>query len=123
MAEDVPSGYPAERRSEPRTPTERFYSVEINLGAALPIYLFKLREVSLKGACIVVKEDSSILRHLNVGQLLDLKYYSTDKSNPVEFLKTEIKHITKAEYGRFKGHYLVGVSILEKLNPSNPDAI
>jgi hypothetical protein len=42
-----------------------------------------------------------------------MKYYRKDPAKPVEFLKTEIRHISKDDDGRFKGHFLVGVEILE----------
>ena len=44
---------------------------------------------------------------------MNLRYYPTDSSRPSVLLKTEIKHITRDEQGRFKGVYLVGLSILE----------
>jgi len=62
---------------------------------------------------VLVKEDSDLLKHLRVGDILDLKYYTTDSSKPIEYLKTEIKHITKDDTGRFKELYLVGLSILK----------
>jgi hypothetical protein len=37
-------------------------------------------------------------------------------------LKTEIKHITKDDEGRFRGLYLVGLSILEGQNPNKRKA-
>ena len=103
-----------EKRSEPREITEGLYSVEINLGGSVPIYQFKLRDISPNGACILVREDSPILKHLKVGQVLDMKYYSTDRSNPSEFFKSEIKHITRSGPGEFRGHYMIGVLVLEK---------
>ncbi|MBA7714740.1 hypothetical protein ES703_123772 [subsurface metagenome] len=60
-----------------------------------------------------MKEDSDLLNHVKVGDILNLKYYPADSSQPGELLETEIKHITKDEQGRFKGVYLVGLSILE----------
>ncbi len=107
-----------EKRSEPRTITEGLYSVEINLGSSLPIYQFKLRDISTNGACILIKDDSPILNHLKVGQILDMKYYSTDRSQPTKYLKSEIKHITKAGPGRFDRHYLVGVLVSENQGAS-----
>jgi len=101
-----------ERRSEPRTITEGLYSVEINLGGSIPIYQFKLRDISANGACFLVREDSPILRYLKVGQKLNLKYYSTDKSNPTEYYKSEIMHITKTDSERLKRHFLVGVLVV-----------
>ena len=106
-----------ERRSEPRTITEGLYSVEINLGGSIPIYQFKLRDISSSGACFLVREDSPILKYLKVGQKLNMKYYSTDKSNPTENFKSEIMHITKTDSGWLKGHYLVGVLVVGKPSP------
>ncbi|MDZ7579533.1 MAG: PilZ domain-containing protein [Deltaproteobacteria bacterium] len=104
---------PAEKRSEPRIEAGQFHSVEINLGVPLPIYQFNLRNVSDTGVCILVKQDSPILQHLKVGQVLELKYYAVDesKANIVRRFKTEIRHITKGTPGHYNGHFLVGVAI------------
>jgi len=108
-----------ERRSKPRSIIDRYYSVEFSVSGSTYSYQFKIWDISPKGICVLVKEDSGLLNHLKVGDILDLKYYTTDSSRPVEYLKTEIRHITKDEKGRFKGLYLVGLSILEGQN-SNP---
>ncbi len=118
MTEDELNKSFVEKRSEPRSITEGLYSVEINLGGSIPIYQFKLRDISASGACILIREDSPILKHLKVGQILNMKYYSTDKSNPTEYFKSEIMHITKTDSGRLKGHYLVGVLVVGKPNLS-----
>ena len=60
----------------------------------------------------MVREDSDLLNHIKVGDIFDLKYYKTDSSQFAR-LKTEIRHITKDDTGRFSGLYLVGLSILE----------
>ena len=117
MTKDKPKKSFAERRSEPRIITEDLYSVEINLGGSIPIYQFKLRDISSSGMSFLVREDSPILKHLKVGQQLDMKYYSTDKSNPTEYFKSQIMHITKTDTGRLKGHYLVGVLVVGKTTP------
>ena len=102
-----------ERRSEPRSIIDQYYSVEFSLSGCSFVYQFRIWNISLKGICVLVKEDSDLLNHVKVGDILNLKYYTTDSSKPIEFLKTEIKHITKDEQGRFKGVYSVGLSILE----------
>jgi hypothetical protein len=102
-----------ERRSEPRSMIDRYYSVEFSLSGCSFVYQFKIWNISSKGICVLVKEGSDLLDHVKVGDILNLKYYTTDSSKPIEFLKTEIKHITKDEQGRFKGVYLVGLAILE----------
>jgi len=101
-----------ERRSEPRSVIDRYYSVEFSISDCAFVYQFKIWDMSSKGICVLVKEDSDLLNQLKVGEILNLKYYTTDSSKPIEFLKTEIKHITKDEQGRFKGVCLVGLSIL-----------
>ena len=102
-----------ERRSKPRNIIDRYYSVEFSIRGSTYTYQFKIWDISPKGICVLVREDSDLLNHLKVGDILDLKYYPTDSSKPIEYLKTKIRHITKDEKGRFKGLYLVGLSILE----------
>jgi len=102
-----------ERRSEPRSIIDQYYSVEFSLSGCSFVYQFKIWNISTKGICVLVKEDSDLLNHVKVGDILNLKYYPADSSQPGELLETEIKHITKDEQGRFKGVYLVGLSILE----------
>ena len=103
-----------EKRSEPRTDAEKIHSVEINLKGSVPIYQFKLRDVSVNGACILVKEGSPILEHIQVGQVMDMRYYYGDRSNPSNIFKTQIKRIAKPKEKGITGHYQVGVAILEK---------
>ena len=118
MTEDELKKRLVERRSEPRTITNGLYSVEIKLSDSIPIYQFKLRDISSSGACILIREDSPILKYLKVGQKLNLKYYTTDKSNPTEYFESEIMHITKTDSMQLKGHYLVGVLVIGKPIPS-----
>ena len=105
-----------ERRSEPRIETGPFHSVEINLGPPLPIYQFGLRDISGKGMCILVREGSPILRHLEKGRIIDIKCYSMDefKANKTRIMKAEIRHITRGEEWQPIGCCLVGVRILEE---------
>jgi len=102
-----------EKRSNSEGITEKYYSVEFSLRECGFTYQFKIRDIPSKGACVLVKEGSNLLNYLEVGAVLELKYYTTNSSKPIEYLKTEIRHITKDEEGRFKGVYLVGLSILE----------
>ena len=107
---------PKERRSEPRSIVDKYYSVEFSLGDMAFVYQFKIWDISSRGLSVLVKEGSDLLKHLKVGEVLRLKYYSTDSSKPTEYLKTQIRHITKDQRARFKGHYLVGLLILEDRN-------
>ena len=113
MNKDIAEKYHSDKRSEAREPANQFHSVEMKL-ASLPIYLFKLKDVSENGACFMVKEGSAILMNLKVGQILILRYHAADETKTSEVFKSEIKHITKALENPYKGHYAVGIRILEK---------
>ena len=102
-----------EKRAEPRTELEKYHSVEFKVADLGSLYQFKIWNMSSKGMCLLVREDSHILENLEVGTVLDMKYHTTDFSLPPEELRTQIKHVTKEDQGRFKGHYLVGLLILE----------
>ena len=101
-----------ERRSEPRSIADRYFSVEFSLRNLDHVYQFQIRETSSSGLCVLVKEGSAVLKHLQVGDVLDLKYNPSNLSDEPEHLKTEIKHITRDDWGRFRGHYMVGLSLL-----------
>ena len=105
---------PNEKRHEPRTEVDKYYSVELSIPDASLRYQFKIWNLSSRGVCIAVKEDSDLLKHLEVGNILNMKYYPVDSPYPAERLKTQIKHITKDQQGRFRNHVLVGLFILEK---------
>ena len=105
---------PAERRSEPRTELEKYHSVEFQITDLDALYQFKIWNMSTKGMCLLVRNDSDVLKYIEVGNILDMKFYTTDFSLPPENLKIQIKHITKDDEGRFKGHYLVGLLVVEK---------
>ena len=105
-----------EKRSEPRSITDQYCSVEFSISEEVSNYLFEIKNMSSFGLCIIVKEGSAILNHLRVGDIMDIKYYQQEKPERPELIKTEIKHITKDDFGRYKGHYFVGLSVVEKGN-------
>ena len=114
MSQDTLTGHKEEKRSEPRNMLDLSCSVEIDLGRPVPIYQFKLRDLSSNGACVLVKEGSSMLSNIEIGRTLKMKYSSAEAPKSIEFLKADIKHITKQDEGRYKGHYLVGLNIVDK---------
>ena len=91
---------------------DQYHSVEFSIkGIELP-YQFKIWNTSDMSMCVLVKEDSAILSRLKEGDILDMKFYSGESGYATNALKTTIRHISKDE-GRFKGHYLVALEILE----------
>jgi hypothetical protein len=118
MAEDHLTQSYVERRSEPREASQKLHSVELKL-PGLPIYLFKLKDISPMGACFLVKENSAILKNLHTGQKLNIRYHFEDELIQPKVFKSQIKHLTKLEDGRYKDHYLVGLLILKKVTVSS----
>ena len=97
--------------NESRTILDRYYSVQFSLSKMDPAYLFKLRNISSNGLCILVKQDSTVFRQLNEGDILDMEYNPTRSSGPTKLFKTQVT--SKNCYDRFKGHSLVELTIID----------
>ena len=119
MKENTNTVEPEEKRSELRKVLDRYYSVEFQLKETGTIYHFKLRDISSNSLGILVNEDSAVLEYLKVNDILKMKYYPPEASSSAEILKTKIIHITKKEGESFKGHFLIGLSIIEKRTLDN----
>jgi tetratricopeptide (TPR) repeat protein len=66
-----------------------------------------------RSMCFLIKEGSDILPRLRAGDIVEMKYYSTSSAYTSEPRRTVIREITRDDQGPFKGHYLVGLEILE----------
>jgi hypothetical protein len=104
-----------ERRGKHRRTQLRNYRVEIILIGA-PIYQFRVMDINSDGAGILVKEDSKFLNMIEVGQIVDTEFISPEGTSPAGNYRAEIRHITKPDKGKNKGHFLVGLKILEKID-------
>ena len=111
MEEKIALNRPAERKYDSRAIINKFYSVQFSLDDMGPTYLFKLRDIPLNGLSILVKEDSSVLKELKVGDILDMEYNTAGLSGSSELLKTQVS--SKNCYERFTGHSLIGLSIID----------
>ncbi len=60
---------------------------------------------------ILIRKDSNIVPHLQVGARLKTKYYFPGMAYPKSARETTIKEISREEQGRFKGHLLVGLEL------------
>jgi hypothetical protein len=99
-----------DRRSEPRSNYDQYSSLEFSLNKINYLYQFKIWDVSPSGMSILVKEDSNILKHIEIGDMLDMKYYLKESSEGPVILNTEIRHITRDVPERISGHVLIGLS-------------
>jgi hypothetical protein len=111
-----------EKRTEPRRLKLRNYRIEIKF-VGNPIYQFRVIDVTTKGAGLLIKDDSGFLEMIEVGQIVDANFMSpsgtapsgVSGTAPSGVYKVEIKHITKLDTQEYKGHLLVGLSIIQKL--------
>jgi hypothetical protein len=103
-----------ERRREPRATELSNQRAEFKL-TYVPVYQLKVRDLSAKGAGIVVRADSNVLKMIQVGQELDVKMIPETASPGYQ--RSRVAHVTELKEGRFKGHMLVGISIRGRVNP------
>ncbi|MCP3954743.1 MAG: hypothetical protein GY697_21355 [Desulfobacterales bacterium] len=82
-----------------------------NMGA---VYQSKIWEVPLKGLFFLVKEGSAVLAHLRTGEEIKARYTPVNRRKPGGYIKTKIRYIIQEQTGRFKGHYLVGLALMEE---------
>jgi hypothetical protein len=87
-------------------------------------YQFKLQEIDDHQGCFFINENSVVLNILDVGTVLDMKYWTAEKIRLVKYVRAQIKNITRQKHKPFKGHYKVGLSILQmkgfkKINPTD----
>ncbi len=98
---------------EPKNIIQKNESVEFIPSNGKMLYQFKLRDFSSKGFGILVQKDSEVLKLLNEGDILDMKYHSEENTASPISRKTQIKHISDPDPGTYKNHMLVGLLILE----------
>ena len=104
-----------ERRAAPRYPALSEQMVEFNIPSAL-VYQLKCQDISERGAGIVVKPDSKFLDLIKVDQPLKVKLLSPGGSQASQGIyQIRIAHITESKDGRFKGHVVVGIELLQKI--------
>ncbi len=90
-----------------------YYSVEIPVRKLGVLYQYKIWRMESMSSFILVKGDSGLLPCLQVGDILNMKYYSIDIMKPYQNLDTEIRYIKIQKDGRLRGHCIVGIEIME----------
>jgi len=111
MEEKNTSNKLIESRSDSRNILNQYYSVQFVVNDRGPAYLFKLRDISSKGLCILVKEDSFVLDQLQVGDILNMEFNQPEPLNSSRSLKTQVT--SKYPHYHIAGHVLVELSIVE----------
>ena len=104
-----------EKRSNHRSATSRNYRIEIKF-VGEPIYQFRLINFTNDGASILIKDDSAFLDLIEVDQIAEVNFISPNSANPSGKHQIQVKHISELNNKMYKGHRLVGIAILEKLD-------
>jgi hypothetical protein len=113
MEEKTANNNFSERNLEPRYILNKYYSVQFSLNGYEPVYMFKLRDFYYNGLCILVKEDSDVLKCLKVNETINMEYNPSASQGTSKYLKTRISDITKDNHNGFTGHCLVWLSVIE----------
>lgn len=104
-----------ERRRAPRYPALSEHMVEFDIPSAL-VYQLKCQDVSQRGVGVIVKPDSKFLTLVQINQQLRVKILSPAGSLPSQGIYLiRIAHITPSIEGRFKGHVVVGLELVQKI--------
>ena len=96
--------------SKAETILDDCYSVQFFLNGKAPSYIFKLHNNSSSKPYILVKQDSSVFKGLNVGDILDMEYNKAESLDNGKFFKTVIT--SKISHDRYNGHSIVELSII-----------
>jgi hypothetical protein len=115
MQMDSSSNISKEKRSEPRQAKLRNYRIEIKF-VGKPIYQFRVLNLTAKCAGLLIKDDSAFLKMIEVGQIVEADFISPEDKAPSGLYQVKIKHITKLNKQEQRGHHLVGLLILKKLD-------
>ena len=104
-----------DQRTENRHPAQPEHMVEFPIKGH-PIYQLKLQDVSELGAGAIVRRDSKLLTLIAIGQQLTVKLLTPGgDADPVPgTYQVRLAHITESKVGRFKGHMVIGIELLEK---------
>jgi hypothetical protein len=104
------------QQSNPKgsTADSHYACVEFHIQDMGAVYQSKIWEVPLKGLFFLVKEGSSVLSHLRTGDEIKARYTPVNQREPGDYIKTKIRYILQEQTGRFKGHYLVGLGLMEE---------
>jgi hypothetical protein len=113
MVQHITASNPVENKYQHLRKIDNHLRAEIKISRDGLGYQFKLREIDENQGCFFVSENSAVLKILDIGSVLDMKYWTADKTRTVKYVTAKINGIAKRSHEPFKGHYKVGLSILE----------
>jgi len=99
----------------PQVSMKQYHSVEFSVDGLYFLYQFKIQNLTESSMGVLIRENSEIIGLLKVGDVIKMKYYHKDSFIPAALMDTEIKYINKENRGRFQGHYLIGLALLDRV--------
>ena len=100
--------------NETRIPSVNdFYSVEIKIDDVNCMYQFKLWKMPSEPSFVLVKPESGIMKWIHPGDVLHMTYYGDNLTYQKRKFPTRILNIDRQDEGRFRGHYIVKLGIVE----------
>jgi hypothetical protein len=109
-----PLAHVPERRSKARNSASKTCRAEIR-AVGIPRHLFRVKDLSPDGASILIPLHSVHLSVLNPEQIVEIDFSSDDGSYPSGSFRAIVRHITDPAKDQYRGHRLVGLSILDRL--------
>jgi len=113
MVQRITDSNPVDNRYLHLRKTDSHLRAEIKISSDDLGYQFKLRQIDDIQGCFFVNKNSSVLKLLGIGSVMDMKYWTADKTRRIKYVRAEINNISKQNHEPFKGHYKVSLSILK----------
>ena len=113
MVQRIIASNPAENQYLHLRKTDSHLRAEIKISTDDLGYQFKLRQIDDNQGCFFLNKNSSVLKLLDIGSVMDMKYWTAEKTRRIKYVRAEINNIAKQNHEPFKGHYKVSLSILK----------
>lgn len=113
MVQRIIASNPVENQYLHLRKTDSHLRAEIKISTDDLGYQFKLRQIDDNQGCFFVNKNSSVLKLLDIGSVMDMKYWTAEKTRRIKYVRAEINNISKQNREPFKGHYKVSLSILK----------
>ena len=92
---------------------DQLESVEVSIDGVEHPHQFRIWNTEQASMFVVVKQSSQILNRLKVGDTMKMTYHTKDTFCPTRTMATRIRHITREDEGRFRGHCLIGLAFAD----------
>ena len=110
MVQRIIASNPVENQYLHLRKTDSYLRAEIKISSDDLGYQFKLRQIDDNQGCFFVNKNSSVLKLLDIGSVMDMKYWTADKTRRIKYVRAEINNISKQNHEPFKGHYKVSLT-------------